>query len=97
MIKRGAETIFSKTEVYDELMKRTDKRGPDSCIDDVAARPPVMGPPTPCSTRSRRHSCAVSGNKVCDYHLDLEEAPHVDLQHAICICHALVLTEVIQP
>ena len=27
----GAETIdFSKTAVYDELMKRTDKRGPDS-------------------------------------------------------------------
>ena len=32
----GAETIdFSKTDVYDELMKRTDKRGPDSCIDAV--------------------------------------------------------------
>jgi len=29
----GAETIdFSKTDVYDELMARTDKRGPDSCI-----------------------------------------------------------------
>jgi threonine dehydrogenase-like Zn-dependent dehydrogenase len=32
----GAETIdFSKTNVYDELMKRTAKRGPDSCIDAV--------------------------------------------------------------
>jgi threonine dehydrogenase-like Zn-dependent dehydrogenase len=32
----GAETIdFSKTDVYDELMKLTDKRGPDSCIDAV--------------------------------------------------------------
>jgi threonine dehydrogenase-like Zn-dependent dehydrogenase len=32
----GAETIdFAKTDVYDELMKRTDKRGPDSCIDAV--------------------------------------------------------------
>src|SRR3978361_1571891 len=32
----GDETIdFSKTDVYDELMKRTDKRGPDSCIDAV--------------------------------------------------------------
>ena len=32
----GAETIdFSKTDVYDELMKRTNKRGPDSCIDAV--------------------------------------------------------------
>ena len=33
----GAETTdFSKTDVYDELMKRTsDKRGPDSCIDAV--------------------------------------------------------------
>jgi threonine dehydrogenase-like Zn-dependent dehydrogenase len=32
----GAETIdFSKTDIYDELMKRTDKRGPDSCIDAV--------------------------------------------------------------
>src|SRR3984893_3289912 len=32
----GAETIdFSKFDVYDELMARTDKRGPDSCIDAV--------------------------------------------------------------
>ena len=32
----GAETIdFSKIDVYDELMKRTNKRGPDSCIDAV--------------------------------------------------------------
>ena len=32
----GAETIdFSKIDVYDELMARTDKRGPDSCIDAV--------------------------------------------------------------
>jgi threonine dehydrogenase-like Zn-dependent dehydrogenase len=32
----GAETIdFSKTDVHDELMARTDKRGPDSCIDAV--------------------------------------------------------------
>ena len=32
----GAETIdFSKSDVYDEFMKRTDKRGPDSCIDAV--------------------------------------------------------------
>jgi threonine dehydrogenase-like Zn-dependent dehydrogenase len=32
----GAETInFSTTDVYDELMARTDKRGPDSCIDAV--------------------------------------------------------------
>jgi threonine dehydrogenase-like Zn-dependent dehydrogenase len=35
----GAETInFSEIDVYDELMKRTDKRGPDSCIVAVAAR-----------------------------------------------------------
>jgi threonine dehydrogenase-like Zn-dependent dehydrogenase len=32
----GAETIdFSKTDVYDELMKRTSKRGPNNCIDAV--------------------------------------------------------------
>jgi threonine dehydrogenase-like Zn-dependent dehydrogenase len=32
----GAEIIdFSKTDVCDELMARTDKRGPDSCIDAV--------------------------------------------------------------
>jgi threonine dehydrogenase-like Zn-dependent dehydrogenase len=32
----GAETIdFSKKDVYDELMARTNKRGPDSCIDAV--------------------------------------------------------------
>ena len=32
----GAETIdFSSVDVYDELMARTDKRGPDSCIDAV--------------------------------------------------------------
>jgi len=32
----GAETIdFSKLDVYDELMSRTNKRGPDSCIDAV--------------------------------------------------------------
>src|SRR5580704_5542076 len=32
----GAETInFANTDVYDELMKRTGKRGPDSCIDAV--------------------------------------------------------------
>ena len=32
----GAETIdFSKTDVYDELMSRTNNRGPDSCIDAV--------------------------------------------------------------
>jgi threonine dehydrogenase-like Zn-dependent dehydrogenase len=32
----GAETIdFSKVDVYDDLMARTDKRGPDSCIDAV--------------------------------------------------------------
>jgi threonine dehydrogenase-like Zn-dependent dehydrogenase len=32
----GAETIdFSKVDVYDELMSRTAKRGPDSCIDAV--------------------------------------------------------------
>ena len=32
----GAETIdFSKFDVYDELMARTNKRGPDSCIDAV--------------------------------------------------------------
>ena len=39
----GAETIdFSKTDVYDELMARTGKRGPDCCIDCVgceASRP----------------------------------------------------------
>ena len=29
------DSDFSKTDVYDELMKRTDKRGPDSCIDAV--------------------------------------------------------------
>src|SRR6476620_11239178 len=32
----GAEIIdFSKFDVYDELMKRTNNRGPDSCIDAV--------------------------------------------------------------
>jgi threonine dehydrogenase-like Zn-dependent dehydrogenase len=32
----GAETInFSTVDVYDELMSRTAKRGPDSCIDAV--------------------------------------------------------------
>jgi threonine dehydrogenase-like Zn-dependent dehydrogenase len=32
----GAETInFSTIDVYDELMSRTGKRGPDSCIDAV--------------------------------------------------------------
>lgn len=32
----GAETIyFSKTDVYDELMRRTNMRGPDGCIDAV--------------------------------------------------------------
>ena len=32
----GAETIdFSEVDVYDELMSRTAKRGPDSCIDAV--------------------------------------------------------------
>jgi threonine dehydrogenase-like Zn-dependent dehydrogenase len=32
----GAETVdFSKFDVYDELMKRTNNRGPDSCIDAV--------------------------------------------------------------
>ena len=32
----GAETIdFSKTDVYDELMALTSKRGPDNCIDAV--------------------------------------------------------------
>ena len=32
----GAETIdFSEVDVYDELMARTNKRGPDSCIDAV--------------------------------------------------------------
>ena len=32
----GAETIdFSKVDVYDELMARTNNRGPDSCIDAV--------------------------------------------------------------
>jgi threonine dehydrogenase-like Zn-dependent dehydrogenase len=32
----GAETVdFSKVDVYDELMARTNNRGPDSCIDAV--------------------------------------------------------------
>jgi threonine dehydrogenase-like Zn-dependent dehydrogenase len=32
----GAEAIdFSKTDVHDELMKRTNKRGVDNCIDAV--------------------------------------------------------------
>jgi threonine dehydrogenase-like Zn-dependent dehydrogenase len=32
----GAETLdFSKVDIYDELMKLTDNRGPDSCIDAV--------------------------------------------------------------
>ena len=32
----GAEIIdFSKADVHEELMRRTDKRGPDSCIDAV--------------------------------------------------------------
>ena len=34
----GTETInFSQTDVHDELMKRTDKRGLDSCNDAVGA------------------------------------------------------------
>jgi threonine dehydrogenase-like Zn-dependent dehydrogenase len=34
----GAETIdFSAIDVHDELMRLTDKRGPDSCIDTVGA------------------------------------------------------------
>jgi threonine dehydrogenase-like Zn-dependent dehydrogenase len=34
----GAETInFSQIDVHDELMRLTDKRGPDSCIDAVGA------------------------------------------------------------
>ena len=40
----GAETInFSETDVYDELMKRTDKRGPDSCIDAVGCEASAHG------------------------------------------------------
>jgi len=32
----GAETLdFSKVDIYDELMKLTNNRGPDSCIDAV--------------------------------------------------------------
>ena len=51
----GAETIdFSKTDVYDQLMKRTNKRGPDSCIDAVGCKPPVTDRRMQYSTRSRR-------------------------------------------
>src|SRR6201995_274447 len=40
----GAETIdFSKTDVYDEVMKRTNKRGPDSCIDAVGCEASAHG------------------------------------------------------
>ena len=40
----GAETIdFSKVDVYDELMARTDKRGPDSCIDAVGCEASAHG------------------------------------------------------
>jgi threonine dehydrogenase-like Zn-dependent dehydrogenase len=40
----GAETInFAETDVYDELMKRTDKRGPDSCIDAVGCEASAHG------------------------------------------------------
>src|ERR1700753_2426233 len=40
----GAETInLSETDVYDELMKRTDKRGPDSCIDAVGCEASAHG------------------------------------------------------
>jgi threonine dehydrogenase-like Zn-dependent dehydrogenase len=40
----GAEIInFSETDVYDELMKRTDKRGPDSCIDAVGCEASAHG------------------------------------------------------
>ena len=51
----GAETIdFSKTEVYDELMKRTNKRGPDSCIDAVGCEASGHGAADAFSIRSRR-------------------------------------------
>src|ERR1700743_854144 len=40
----GAENInFSETDVYDELMKHTDKRGPDSCIDAVGCEASAHG------------------------------------------------------
>jgi threonine dehydrogenase-like Zn-dependent dehydrogenase len=40
----GAETIdFSKIDVYDELMKRTNKRGPDSCIEAVGCEAAARG------------------------------------------------------
>ena len=40
----GAETIdFSKTDVYDELMILTAKRGPDSCIDAVGCEASATG------------------------------------------------------
>jgi threonine dehydrogenase-like Zn-dependent dehydrogenase len=48
----GAETIdFSKTHVYDELMKLTDKRGPDSCIDAVGCEASGMELPMRYSIR----------------------------------------------
>ena len=48
----GAETIdFSKTDVYDELMSRTDNRGPDSCIDAVGCEAAGHGAADAVSTR----------------------------------------------
>ena len=52
-----AETIdFSETDVYDELMKRTDNRGPDSCIDAVGCED--------VHRRNRRHRQAWLGRRM---------------------------------
>ncbi len=63
----GAETInFSEIDVYDELMKRTDKRGPDSCIVAVAARRLPTALRTRPSTQGRRQrSSLLTGCTFC--------------------------------
>src|ERR1700680_2616077 len=67
----GAETIdFSKTDVYDELMKRTNKRGPDSCIDAVGCEASGHGAADAVLDKGRRipgdrsRSCPSSGDHV---------------------------------
>jgi threonine dehydrogenase-like Zn-dependent dehydrogenase len=69
----GAETIdFSEVDVYDELMSRTAKRGPDSCTDavgceaDAQARAKAMRPRTTCRRPSRRSTSQVWRSPVVD-------------------------------
>jgi hypothetical protein len=68
----GAETIdFSEVDVYDELMSRTAKRGPDSCTDavgceaDAQARAKAMRPRTTCRRPSRRSTSQVWKEPRC--------------------------------